>query len=274
MSIRNNKQNRGEKRGHSRDILDCNDCRDYALDMKKRIMTLVVVMALLGGVWGCKQADTGNAFEEVAGVWRAVISYDPSSGLNLPWVFLITLHAGGGLDLFDRPSGTYQVDEGLIRFGFAYEDKYRSTIHQFQFLCNMHSAGRMTGVLQDDGRRVGAVEAVRVPALELYDVEGNWNFSVNFHAGTETYCHNLPQEWNFTFTAAGEVWLNNQRKQDYVFDGLNIRFPCHYYLDQQSGAAKHLLFTATMNGDGNLIGFLYNDVGDAFVLGDFTSRRE
>lgn len=242
--------------------------------MKNRIMTLVVVMALLGGVWGCKQADTGDAFEEVAGIWRTVISYDPSSGLNLPWVFLITLHAGGGVDLFGMPAGTFSVDEGRVRFGFAYEDKYRSTTHQFRFLCTIPASGRMTGELQNDGRRIGTVEAVRVAALDLFDVVGNWSFSVNFHAGTETYRHNLPREWDFTFTAAQEVWLGNQRKQDYVFDGLNIRFPCHYYLDESTGSAKHLLFTGTMSDDDHLSGYLYNDVGDAMILGDFIARRD
>ncbi|HDP94968.1 MAG TPA: hypothetical protein ENN40_06375 [Candidatus Aminicenantes bacterium] len=242
--------------------------------MKTKIMTLVVVIVLIGGVWGCKKGDIADVSGEVTGIWRTVVSYDPSSGLNLPWVFLITLHAGGGLDLFGKPGGTFSVDEGRVRFGFAYEDKYRSTTHQFRFLCTIPTSGRMTGVLQDDGRRIGTVAAARVAALDLFDVVGNWSFRVDFHAGSEAYRGNLPREWNFTFTATEEVWLGNQRKQTYVFDGLNIRFLCHYYLDESTGSAKHLLFTGTMSDDDHLSGYLYNDVGDAMILGDFIARRD
>ena len=233
---------------------------------------IAVLLFLLGGA-GCKRADIDPSTGDLAGFWRLEIAYHASSNLNLPWIMLITLHENGGFDVFAEPKGSYTVTGDEIRFGFAYADRYRSVTHQFDFLCTLPSGGRMSGELTDGAVRVGEVTAVKVNALTLFDVTGEWDFAVTFAAGSQGLWAGLPAAWRFSFTGSGEVWLGNARKQTFDFDGLNLRFPCHYYLDEATGSAKHLMFVGTMSDPDHMTGYLFNDVGDNLILGDFTGVR-
>ena len=228
---------------------------------------------LLAGLAGCKKSGADAFTGEIAGTWRFTIAYDASSGLNLPWILLITLGADGGVDLFGASAGTYTLEDDGLRFGFPYEDRYRAVTHQFNFFCTLLASGRMGGELKDGNQRVGILEAVKVSELNLFDVEGTWDFSVTYNADSAGYRFNLPQLWEFSFTGSGEVWLGEKRKQTYDFDGLNLRFPCHYYVDSDTGSAKHVMFVGVMSDADHMSGYLYNDVGDALILGDFEAKR-
>ena len=241
--------------------------------MKNRIFCLVCVVCLLVGMGGCKKSAADLFSDEIAGIWRFEIAYDATSGLNLPWIMMITLYDDGSFDLFRENQGRYTVDGDEIHFSFPYEDRYRSTTHQFDFFCTRLSAGHLNGELKDANHRVGILEAVKVSELNLFDVVGDWDFRVTYNAGSEGYRCNLPENWRFSFTGLEEVWLDNQRKQSYDFDGLNLRFPCHYYLDESTGSAKHVMFVGVMSDGDHMSGYLYNDVGDAMILGDFRGER-
>jgi len=238
-----------------------------------RLAGVMALLVLLLGVTGCKKAHIDPATGEVAGIWRFEIAYDAFSNLNLPWIMLFTLHENGFFDLFEEPKGTYTVTGDEIRFGFAYADRYRSITHQFNFRCTLQPGGRMSGELMDEALRVGEVAAMKVNALTLFDVTGEWDFIVTFDAGSQGFWGGLPANWHFSFTGSGEVWLDNARKQTYDFDGLNLRFPCHYYLDESTGSAKHLMFVGVMSDADHMAGYLFNDVGDNLILGGFEGVR-
>ena len=239
-----------------------------------RVIGLTVFLVfLLVGMGGCKKSATDLFSDEIVGTWRFEIAYDASSNLNLPWIMIVTLNDDGSFDLFRENKGMYTVNGDEIHFSFPYEDRYRSTTHQFNFLCVRLSTGHLNGELKDGNQRVGILEAVKVSELNLFDVEGTWDFTVTYNADSAGFRFNLPQLWEFSFSGSGEVWLGDQRKQTYDFDGLNLRFPCHYYVDSDTGSAKHVMFLGVMSDADHMSGYLYNDVGDALILGDFEAKR-
>lgn len=242
--------------------------------MKKVISYGVFVVCVLVWISGCKTSGIDKFMSEIAGIWRFEISYDESSKLNLPWIMIITLYDDGNFDLFAENKGTYTTDGDEIRLSFPYEDRYRYTTLHFNFICTRLSPRHITGELKDGTQRVGLIEAVMINELKLFNVVGTWDFKVTYNAGSEPYRFNLPEEWQFSFNELEEVWLYNKRKQTYDFDGLNLRFPCHYYLDESTGSAKHVMFVGVMSNADHMAGYLYNDVGDAFILGTFAANRQ
>jgi len=242
--------------------------------MKKGISYCVFAVCLLVLISGCKTSKIDNFMSEIAGIWQFEISYDESSKLNLPWIMIITLYDDGNFDLFVENKGTYTTHGDEIRLSFSYEDRYRYTTLQFNFICTRLSPKHITGELKDGTQRVGSIEAVMINELKLFDVIGTWDFKVTYNAGSEPYRFNLPEEWQFSFNELEEVWLYNKRKQTYDFDGLNLRFPCHYYIDESTGSAKHVMFVGVISDADHMAGYLYNDVGDALILGTFAANRK
>jgi len=87
---------------------------------------------------------------------------------------------------------------------------------------------------------------------------------------------NLPWIMIVTLYDDGNFDLFAENKGKYTINGDEIRlsFPCHYYLDESTGSAKHVMFVGVMSDTGRMAGYLYNDVGDALILGTFEANRQ
>jgi hypothetical protein len=245
---------------------------------KKVYIILLMALIVLFSV-SCKKSNVDIPITEIIGVWNFHVSFLPGANLNLPTIWTFTFNSAGEIYLFAEKKGTYQFEDGTIEFECPYSDRFRYTEHNFFFSGQFSRDNGITGHLyrgKNDPELLGSFYAERIGELQLFDILGTWDFHV---AITDPYyaspVFNLPELWRFTFNneGEGEVWLFDERKNSYDFDGRNIRFPCHYYFEPSTGSALHLLFLGYMDNQDSISGYLYNDVGGSTIIGVFTADR-
>jgi hypothetical protein len=245
---------------------------------KKVYIILLMALIVLFSV-SCKKSDAGIPVTEIIGVWNFHVSFLPETNLNLPAIWTFTFNNAGEVYLFSEKKGSYRFEGKTIEFQCTYSDRFRFTEHNFFFSGQFSRNNGITGYLyrgKNDSELLGMFQAARIGELQLFDILGTWDFHVHI---TDPYytspVYNLPELWRFTFNnvGEGEVWLFDERKNSYDFDGRNIRFPCHYFFEPSTGGALHLLFLGYMDNRDNISGYLYNDVGGSTIIGVFAANR-
>ena len=245
---------------------------------KKAPIILLMALIVLFGV-SCKKSDVGIPVTEIIGVWNFHLSFLSEVNLNLPTIWTFTFNNAGEVYLFNEKKGTYQFEGKTLEFQCPYSDRFRLMEHNFFFSGQFSRNNGITGYLyrgKNDSELLGMFQAEQIGALQLFDILGTWDFHVHI---TDPYyaspVYNLPELWRFTFNnvGEGEVWLYDERKNSYDFDGRNIRFPCHYFFEPSTGSALHLLFLGYMDDWDSISGYLYNDVGGSTIIGDFEAQR-
>ena len=237
-------------------------------------MALMVLFSV-----SCKKSDAVIPVTEIIGVWNFHVSFLSETHLNLPSIWTFTFNNDGEVYLFSEKKGTYQIEDAIIEFECPYSDRFRFTEHNFFFSGQFSRNNGITGYVyrgKNDSEILGMFQAVRIEELQLFDILGTWDFHVHI---TDPYfaspVYHLSELWRFTFNnvGEGEVWLFDERKNSYDFDGRNIRFPCHYYFEPSTGSALHLLFLGYMDDRDRISGYLYNDVGGSTIIGVFAANR-
>ena len=236
------------------------------------LLCFTVAILLIVSAPGCKHKKMEF---DIIGTWEFHISFYDTVNMNLPVIWDFTFTEVGEVFLFTELKGQYRLSDNTLRFDCSYPDRYRNTEYQFLFEGEIGSDTTMGGMIYDNtsgAAVVGTFTAEKIGGLQLFDIVGTWDFEVTYTV--DYYKPLLPQLWVFTFDANGELWLYDQRKQTYDFDGRNVRFPCHYYFAPATGSAMHLLFVAYMTTADEMTGTLYNDVGGSWIIGTVSARRQ
>ncbi len=245
--------------------------------MKHHAFFITLVLSVLFTLMlpGCKKSDeTGISPSVFYRSWEFRVQFTPGSTLNLPQHWMFTFDSNGGFSLFNQPQGSFQVEDDTMEFTVTYTDRYRNNReHRFTFSCtyDIAESHHIVGEVSEAGTVVGYFEAEIIQAVVLYDIIGTWDFTVTYD--DSGWGRELPAYWQFTFNDIGELWLFDDRKQTYDFDGRNIRFPCHYYTDESTGSARHLLFLGYMVSENRISGILYRGVGHNNIAGSFQANR-
>ncbi len=200
--------------------------------MRKRIffLWLIILTALLFNT-ACKKSEGINIpNSKIIGPWEFHVDFIPSLNFNLPRIWMFNFNQINEVALFSEKKGSYEFDGGGIQFQCRYNDRFRMIEHQF-FFAGQFSNEQLTGVICKSAYEpeiLGTFWAHRTEDLIMFDIVGSWDFQVTF---TEPYYIGLlPGLWRFTFNDSDELWLYDERKNSYDFDGRNVRFPCHYYI--------------------------------------------
>jgi len=237
---------------------------------------LLWVMAVLGLVFSANGCKTSSLEFDLVGAWEFQVSFHQNTNLNLPRTWVFTFTRTGDVFLFSQMKGSYTLSGDRLQFDCRYADRYRNTEYAFFFAGQIESDTSLLGRVYNNTAgpaEVGTFRAEKIAGLQTFDVVGTWDFDVTYIVDYYQTQIPLPHLWKFTFKANGELWLDDQRKQTYDFDGRNVRFPCHYYFEPATGSAVHLLFLGFMTGADNMDGFLYNDVGGSWIIGIISARR-
>lgn len=243
--------------------------------LKKRILMLgLIVLAGLLFNAACKKSEEINIPNwKIIGPWEFQVEFIPWLNFNLPGIWIFTFNQTNEVYLFSEKKGSYDFNGGAVQFEIPYNDRFRMIEHHF-FFSGQLSNEQLTGRIYKSANEpeiMGTFWAHRIEELITFDIVGTWDFQVTY---TEPYYSGmLPELWRFTFNDNDELWLYNERKDAYDFDGRNVRFPCHYYIDITQGSALNLLFLGYMNGQNSIAGYLYNDVGGSWIIGTFKGIR-
>jgi hypothetical protein len=237
------------------------------------ILWIIILATLLANAACKKSAEVIIPNSKIIGPWEFHVDFSPSLNLNLPRIWMFSFNQLNEVYLFSEKKGPYDFDGGGIQFECRYNDRFRMVEHNFLF-CGRISNEQLTGAIYKSAYEpeiLGTFWAHRTGDLIVFDIVGTWDFQVSY---TEPYYIGmLPELWRFTFTDNDELWLYDERKNSYDFDGRNVRFPCHYYIDISQGSAVHLLFLGYMTGQDSISGYLYNDVGDSRIIGTVDAVR-
>jgi hypothetical protein len=242
--------------------------------MKKRIPILLLIglAVLLAGAACKKSSEVIIPTSQIYGTWEFHVEFSPSLNFNLPRVWMFTFSQMDEVYLFSEKKGDYDFDGKGIQFECPYNDRFRMVEHHF-FFSGQFSDEQLTGAVYKSSQEpeIWGTFWARRTGLIMFDIVGTWDFQVTY---TEPYYSGiLPGLWRFTFNDSDELWLYNDRKNSYDFDGRNVRFPCHYYIDISQGSAVHLLFLGYMSSRDSISGYLYNDVGGSWIIGTFSGVR-
>lgn len=242
---------------------------------KIRILMLwIIIMTTLLASAACKKSsEVIIPNSKIYGTWEFHVEFSPSLNFNLPRVWAFTFSQMDEVYLFSEKKGAYEFDGEGIHFECPYNDRFRMVEHQF-FFSGQLSNEKLTGAIYKSSYEpeiLGTFWASRTEDLVMFDIVGTWDFQITY---TEPYyLELLPGLWQFTFNDNDELWLYDERKNSYDFDGRNVRFPCHYYIDISQGTAVNLLFLGYMSNQDSIAGYLYNDVGGSWIIGTFNAVR-
>ncbi len=243
--------------------------------MKNRVAFLGVILVGIFLLLGfCKKGVKQDDNSHIVGTWKLEVQYTEDSNLNLPKIWIFTFNKNGQAQFFLEPSGAYELDDEQITFECDFFDRFRDKDHNFIFLGDYTSHGSVSisGTIKEGSRLIGTFRAQPIDKPIYYPIQGTWDFNVTI---TDSYSATLlPDQWQFIFSESGELWFFSDRKQNYDFDGINIRFPCHYYHNLSDHSAKHLMFVGEVLDRDKISGVLYNDVGDGAVIGTFTAQMK
>ncbi|MDQ1355433.1 MAG: hypothetical protein QG657_5743 [Acidobacteriota bacterium] len=243
--------------------------------MKKLILILwLIILATLLSTAACKKSsEVIIPSSKIIGPWEFHVDFSPTLNLNLPRIWMFSFNQINEVYFFSEKKGPYDFDGGGIQFECPYNDRFRMIEHHF-FISGHFSNEQLTGAIYKSSYEpeiLGTFWAQRTGGLIMFDIVGTWDFQVTY---TEPYyLEVLPGLWQFTFNDSDELWLYDERKNSYDFDGRNVRFPCHYYIDISQGSAVNLLFLGYMSSQDSIAGYLYNDVGGSWIIGTVNAVR-
>lgn len=237
------------------------------------ILWIIILATLLPNAACKKSGEVIIPNSKIYGPWEFHVEFSPSLNLNLPRIWMFTFSQMDEVYFFSEKKGPYDFDGAGIHFECPYNDRFRMIEHHF-FFSGQLSNDHLTGAIYKSSYEpeiLGTFWAHRAEDFIMFDIVGTWDFQVTY---TEPYYPEvLPGLWRFTFTDNDELWLYDERKNSYDFDGRNVRFPCHYYIDISQGSAVHLLFLGYMTGQDSIAGYLYNDVGNSLIIGTVNAVR-
>jgi len=239
-----------------------------------RLLWVIAVIGLVFSASGCKKS---NLSFDIIGTWDFQVYFHQSANMNLPRTWVFTFNEAGDVFLFSQMKGQYRLSGDTLHFDCRDPDRYRNTEYAFVFEGQIESDTSLWGKVYNNAAgpaEVGTFRAEKTSGWQIFDIVGTWDFDVTYIVDYYQTQIPLPRLWRFTFKANGELWLFDQRKQTFDFDGRNVRFPCHYYFEPATGSAVHLLFLGFMTGADDMEGFLYNDVGDSRIIGVISAHRQ
>ncbi len=235
--------------------------------------TLVLTVLFLVLVPGCKKSgDDGLTSADFYSAWEFQVRFSDESGLNLPEFWYFSFDTNGDFSLFNQKEGSFIFVDDAFEFTMNYTDpfqKFGEHLLTFKGTFNRDGGTPITGTVTERGMEVAGFQGEKIPTIVTYDVAGDWKFTISM---TPDWSYELQSPMEFRFDPNGDYYLSNEIKKTYDFDGRTIRFPFWQILDN-GYSTVHVLFMGYMSSDGRMMGSVFNDVSQNYIIATFEAER-